>query len=163
MIPWARGVVREVDLARRLMYHAVTQKTLPKGVDDRLVTLKDPTILAYGEAELRELQARVTDPNFRIFADREVITVFNHEIFLRGTDIHEIFAGLGVDQASHAFYLGRELMKAKLALTLGKNYRQEGALQWGYLTPPDDRGPEHVKLTQRSTRSRERRNAKGGT
>src|SRR5438132_740310 len=163
VIPWARGVVREVDLARRLMYHAVTQKTLPKGVDDRLVTLKDPTILAYGEAELRELQARVTDPNFRIFADREVITVFNHEIFLRGTDIHEIFAGLGVDQASHAFYLGRELMKAKLALTLGKNYRQEGALQWGYLTPPDDRGPEHVKLTQRSTRSRERRNAKGGT
>ena len=105
----------------------------------------------------------MTDPNFRIFADREVITVFNHEIFLRGTDIHEIFAGLGVDQASHAFYLGRELMKAKLALTLGKNYRQEGALQWGYLTPPDDRGPEHVKLTQRSTRSRERRNAKGGT
>jgi len=163
VIPWARGVVREVDIARRLMYHAVTQKTLPKGVDDRLVTLKDPTILAYGEAELRELQARVTDPNFRIFADREVITVFNHEIFLRGTDIHEIFAGLGVDQASHAFYLGRELMKAKLALTLGKNYRQEGALQWGYLTPPDDRGPEHVKLTQRSTRSRERRNAKGGT
>src|SRR5207249_2192521 len=126
VIPWARGVVREVDLARRLMYHAVTQKTLPKGVDDRLVTLKDPTILAYGEAELRELQARVTDPNFRIFADREVITVFNHEIFLRGTDIHEIFAGLGVDQASHAFYLGRELLKAKLALTLGKNYRQEG-------------------------------------
>src|SRR5438876_1349059 len=53
--------------------------------------------------------------------------------------------------------------EAKLALTLGKNYRQEGALQWGYLTPPDDRGPEHVKLTQRSTRSRERRNAKGGT
>jgi dihydropteroate synthase len=163
VIPWARGVVREVDIARRLMYHAVTQKTLPKGVDDRLVTLKDPTILAYGEAELRELQARVTDPNFRIFADREVITVFNHEIFVRGTDIHEIFARLGVDEATHAFYLGRELMKAKLALTLGKNYRQEGALQWGYLTPPDDRGPEHVTLTQRSTRSRERRKARGGT
>ncbi|OLC39040.1 MAG: hypothetical protein AUH81_02780 [Candidatus Rokubacteria bacterium 13_1_40CM_4_69_5] len=163
VIPWARGVVREVDIARRLMYHAVTQKTLPKGVDDRLVTLKDPTILAYGEAELRELQARVTDPNFRIFADREVITVFNHQIFVRGTDIHEIFAELGVDEATHAFYLGRELMKAKLALTLGKNYRQEGALQWGYLTPPDDRGPEHVKLTQRSTRSRERRKARGGT
>jgi len=54
-------------------------------------------------------------------------------------------------------------MKAKLALTLGKNYRQEGALQWGYLTPSDDRGPEHLKLTQRSTRSRERRNAKGRT
>ena len=162
VIPWARGVVREVDIARRLMHHAVARQTLPKGVDDRLVTLKDPTIRVYPEAELRELQARVTDPNFRIFADRDVITVFNDEIFVRGTDIHEIFAQLGVDEATHAFYLGRELMKARLAVTLGKNYRQEGALEWGYLTPPDDRGPEHVRLTQRSRRSRERRKAKGG-
>ena len=23
-------------------------------------------------------------------------------------------------------------------MTLGKTYRQEGALSWGYLTPPDD-------------------------
>ena len=162
VISWARGVVREVDIARRLMHHAVARQTLPKGVDDRLVTLKDPTIRVYPEAELRELQARVTDPNFRIFADRDVITVFNDEIFVRGTDIHEIFAQLGVDEATHAFYLGRELMKARLAVTLGKNYRQEGALEWGYLTPPDDRGPEHVRLTQRSRRSRERRKAKGG-
>ena len=162
VIPWARGVVREVDIARRLMHHAVTRQTLPKGVDDRLVTLKDPTVRGYPEAELRELQARVTDPNYRIFADRDVITVFNDEIFVRGTDIHEIFAQLGVEEATHAFYLGRELMKARLALTLGKNYRQEGALEWGYLTPPDDRGPEHVRLTQRSKRSRERRQAKGG-
>jgi len=162
VIPWAHGVVREVDIARRLMHHAVRQKSLPKGVDDRLVTLKDPTILAYRETELRELQARVTDPNFRIFADRDVIAVFNDELFVRGTDIQEIFARLGVDEATHAFYLGRELMMAQLALTLGKNYRQEGALQWGYLTPPDDRGPAHVKLTPRSKRSRERRKAKGG-
>jgi dihydropteroate synthase len=157
VIPWARGAVREIDIARRLMYHAVTQKTLPKGVDDRLVTLKDPAILAYSETELRELQRAVTDPNFRIFTDRDTITVFNSEMFVRGTDIHEIFAQLRVDEASHGFYLGRELMKAKLAITLGKTYRQEGALQWGYVTPPDDRGPDHVKLTQRSSRARARR------
>ena len=161
VIPWARGAVREIDIARRLMYHAVSQKTLPKGVDDRLVTLKDPAILAYTEAELRELQRAITDPNFRIFTDRDTITVFNSELFIRGTDIHEIFSQLGVDEATHAFYLGRELAKAKLAITLGKTYRQEGALQWGYLTPPDDRGPEHVRLTQASSRARTRR-AKGG-
>jgi dihydropteroate synthase-like protein len=154
VIPWARGAVREIDVARRLMHYAVAGQRLPKGVDDRLVTVKDPAVLAYTEAELRELQAAISDPNFRIFADRQAITVFNSEIFVRGTDIQEIFAQLGVDEATHAFYLGRELMKARLALTLGKTYRQEGALSWGYLTPPDDRRSEHVKLTQRSKRRR---------
>src|SRR5207249_2728695 len=118
--------------------------------------LMDPAIEACADAELQELQRAVTDPNYRIFTDRDSITVFNNERFVRGTDIHEIFAQLDVDEATHAFYLGRELMKAKLAITLGKTYRQEGALQWGYLTPPDDRGPEHVKLTQRSARVRAR-------
>ncbi|MBA3556670.1 MAG: dihydropteroate synthase [Gemmatimonadales bacterium] len=149
VIPWARGAVREIDVARRLMHHAVRHRTLPKGVDDRLLTVKDPRILEYSEAELRQLHAAVRDPNFRIFTDREAITVFNHEIFIRGTDIQEIFSRLGVDEATHAFYLGRELMKARLAITLGKTYRQEGALAWGYLTPPDDARSEHVKLTQR--------------
>jgi dihydropteroate synthase len=148
--PWARGAVREIDVARRLMHHAVTHRTVPKGVDDRLLTLKDPEILEYDEAELRRLHAAVRDPNFRIFTDRETITVFNSEVFVRGTDIQAIFAQLGVDEPTHAFYLGRELMKAKLAITLGKTYRQEGALSWGYLTPPDDVKSEHVKLTQRS-------------
>jgi dihydropteroate synthase-like protein len=152
VIPWARGVVREIDIARRLMYHAVRHRTLPKNVDDRLVTVKDPEILEYDETELRRLHAAVQDSNFRIFTDRTTITVFNDTIFVRGTDIQEIFAQLGVDEATHAFYLGRELARAKLALTLGKTYRQEGALQWGYLTPPDDVRSEHVKLTQRRRR-----------
>ncbi len=152
VIPWARGAVREIDVARRLMFHAVRHRTLPKNVDDRLVTVKDPVILEYDEAELRRLHAEVKDPNFRIFTDRTTITVFNHELFVRGTDIQEIFAQLGVDEATHAFYLGRELAKAKLAITLGKTYRQEGALSWGYLTPPDEVRSEHVKLTQRRRR-----------
>ena len=159
VIPWARGAVRELDIARRLMHHAVSQGRTPKGVDDRLVTVKDPVVLAYTEEELRELHAAVTDPNFRIFADREAITVFNNDIFVRGTDIQEIFHRLGVDEATHAFYLGKELMKAKLALQLGKTYRQEGALSWGYLTPPDEPRSEHVKLTQRSRRRSARADA----
>jgi len=155
VIPWARGAVREVDVARRLMRYAVANKVVPKRVDDRLVTVKDPKVLRYTEDELRALQAQITDPNFRIFADGETITVLNDELFVRGTDIQEIFDRLGVAEGTHAFYLGRELMKAKTALTLGKTYRQEGALQWGYLTPPDDVKSEHVKLTQRKRRRRE--------
>jgi dihydropteroate synthase-like protein len=153
VIPWARGAVRELDIARRLMHYAIAHRVIPKGVDDRLVTTKDPRILAYTEAELRALQAQVTDPNFRIFADRDTITVFNHEIFVRGTDPQVIFGQLGVTEATHAFYLGRELMKAKTAITLGKTYRQEGALSWGYLTPPDDVPPKHTTLTQQKRRT----------
>ncbi|HEU4642296.1 MAG TPA: DUF6513 domain-containing protein [Gemmatimonadaceae bacterium] len=162
VIEWARGAVREVDVARRLMYHAVTHKVVPKHLDDRLVTTRDTRLLAYGEQELRELQSRITDPNFRIFTDRDVITVLNRDRFVRGTDIQEIFLQLGVDEATHAFYLGKELAKARLAIALGKTYRQEGALHWGYLTPPDDVKSEHVRLTQRSERSA-RRARTGGT
>lgn len=154
VINWARGAVREVDVARRLMHYAVNNRVVPKHIDDRLVTTRDARILEYSESELRELQSSITDPNFRIFTDRSEITVLNREKFVRGTDIQEIFAQLDVDEATHAFYLGRELMKARLAITLGKTYRQEGALNWGYLTLPDDVKSEHVRLTQRSERAK---------
>lgn len=160
VIPWARGCVREVDIARRLMHYAVSHEQLPKHLDDRLVTVRDAEILEYDEDELRRLQREITDPNFRIFTDRESIYVFNHERFVKGTRIQEIFDQLDVDEESHAFYLGKELAKAKLAIDLGKTYRQEGSLSFGYLTPPADPIEEHVKLTQRSaraTRARRRR------
>ncbi len=153
VIPWARGAVREIDIARRLMHYAVTKRSLPKHIDDRLVTVKDPAILSYTEDELKALQASITDANFRIFTDRDTITVLNSERFVRGTDIQEIFHQLGVTEATHAFYLGKELAKAKLAITLGKTYRQEGPLGWGYLTPPDDPVTEHLRVTARRERS----------
>jgi dihydropteroate synthase len=156
VIPWAHGAVREIDIARRLMHYAVTQRQLPKHVDDRLVTIKDPRILAYTEEELRTLQASITDANFRIFTDRDTITVFNSERFVRGTDIQAIFGELQVTEATHAFYLGKELAKAKLAITLGKTYRQEGSLAWGYLTPPDDVRSEHLRVTAHRTRAADR-------
>jgi dihydropteroate synthase-like protein len=146
VIPWAHGAVKEIDVARRLMHYAVTKRTVPKGIDDRLVTVKDPDVLTYSEADLRALQAAITDPNYRIFADRDAITVFNSERFVRGTDIQEIFDQLDVTEPTHAFYLGKELAKASLAVTLGKTYRQEGTLSWGYLTPAEERS-RHVRLT----------------
>jgi len=122
--------------------------------------VKDPVVLAYAEDELRALQAGITDPNFRIYADRDGITVMNNELFIRGTDIQEIFGQLDVDDPAHAFYLGKELARASLAVTLGKTYRQEGALSWGYLTPPDDPTREHVRLTQRSGARRGKQNVR---
>ena len=41
---------------------------------------------------------------------------------------------MNVDDPSHAFYLGFEMAKALTALTLHKDYRQDQALKWGFLT-----------------------------
>jgi hypothetical protein len=135
------------------MHYAVQERQVPKHLDDRLLTTRDAEILSYGEDELRALQAEITDPNFRIFADREWIYVLNSEIFIKGKHIQEIFDQLGVEEASHAFYLGKELMKARIALDLGKNYRQEGALEFGYISSSPEVA-DKVELTQRSSRSR---------
>jgi dihydropteroate synthase-like protein len=135
VISWARGAVRELDLARRLMHYACTHRVLPKHLDESLITIKDPPHEHYTEAELRAMQAQVRDRNFRIFTDDEAIYVFNNKLFIKDTDPRAIFAQLGVEEnASHAFYLGRELQKAALAVRLGKRYMQEEELRWGYLS-----------------------------
>ena len=141
VIPWARGAVREVDVARRLMYAARQRGVLPKHVDDRLLTVKDARPKHYTEAELRALHRAITDPNFRIATTRDAICVFNDQLFVSGTDIQALFEQLGVEDPAHAFYLGKELMKARLALLLGKTYVQEQPLRWGYLTPEREDTP----------------------
>jgi dihydropteroate synthase-like protein len=148
VIAWARGAVRETVLAAQLMHFAQEQGTPPKHVDGRLLTVKDEEFRPYAESELRELHAQVTDPNFRIFADSDWIYVFNAERFVKGTDFNEIFDQLGVDEATHAFYLGKELMKATIARALRKNYRQESPLDWGYMTFEEPRR-ERVRQTAR--------------
>ncbi|WP_435009575.1 DUF6513 domain-containing protein [Tundrisphaera lichenicola] len=137
VINWARSSVIEVDLARRLAHHAVKNRTLPKHVEPRLVTLRDPRPPRFGPEVLAELARRVKDPNWRIYAEDGRIYAFNNTHFLTGTDPFLIFEQMGVEDASHAFYLGHELMKAKTALTLNKAYRQDNALDWGFLTEPE--------------------------
>jgi dihydropteroate synthase-like protein len=146
VIEWARGAVREAVIASQLMHFAVEQGTPPKHVDGRLVTVRDDEFRPYAESELRELHEQVTDPNFRIFADADWIYVFNSERFVKGTDLNQIFDELGVDEPTHAFYLGKELMKATIARGLRKNYRQESPLDWGYMTFAEPKR-ERVKLT----------------
>jgi len=136
IINWARGAVRELDLARKLMYYAHKHSILPKGIDDGLITVKDPPYEMYDESELREMQGLVQDKSFRIFTDDRWIYVFNRDRFIRSADPKEIFAQLDVRDPSHAFYLGREIERAALSVQLGKKYAQEQPLRWGYLSNP---------------------------
>jgi dihydropteroate synthase-like protein len=130
----ARGAVQELDLACKIMHKACQDKILPKHLNDGLITVKDPRFSAFGEDELRAMQKKVRDRNFRIFADRDYIYVFNNKLFIKDTNIRAIFDQLNVEDAGQAFYLGKELQKVLLAVQLGKQYVQESDLRWGYLT-----------------------------
>lgn len=141
VINWARSSVREFDLARRLVYHAVREKVVPKRLAPNLVILRDPKLRPQGEAGLRELAERITDRNYRLFAEGGELHVINGQMYLRGTDPFQLFEEMmkrdpKIDP-SHSFYLGYELAKAVTALTLGKNYTQDQALRWGFLTVPE--------------------------
>jgi dihydropteroate synthase-like protein len=140
VVNWCRSAVKEFDLARRLMRHSVTQQVLPKHVDSQLVMLRDPKIHELGPAGLQRLATQIRDANFRVFVERGELHLLNRDGYWHGTDPFELFDNIlrtiPVD-ASHAFYLGYELAKATTALTLGKQYRQDEALQWGFLTLPE--------------------------
>jgi len=137
VIPWCQSAVRELDIARRIMRHAVENRVLPKRVDPRLVLLRDPKVRAPSEADLAALTRQVRDPNFRLFATGGELHAINRDGHRRGLNPFALFQQLGVTDASHAFYLGYELAKATTALTLGKQYVQDEALEWGFLTRPE--------------------------
>jgi dihydropteroate synthase-like protein len=138
VINWGRSAVREFDLARRLVRHSLVNRVLPKHLGGQLVLLRDPKLNTIGADGLQRIADRVTDPNFRIFAERGEIHLINRDGYWHGVDPYEVFdrmvAAVGSLTAEHAFYLGMELCKARTALTLGKQYRQDETLRWGFLT-----------------------------
>lgn len=141
VINWCKGCVRELDLARRLVHFACTQRVLPKHLEPDLVMLRDPKLREHGQARLDELAREIGDRNFRLFAEGGQLHVINSDMHLTGTDpfvlFKELLSRTPIDPA-HAFYLGYELAKAVTALTLSKNYTQDQALRWGWLTKPEN-------------------------
>jgi dihydropteroate synthase-like protein len=152
VINWARTSVRECDLARRLVYHAVQQRVPPKRLEPRLVMLRDPKLLETSDETLEQLAGAIKDNNYRIFAERGEVHVVSAGLHLSSPDpfllmerlLRPGFGGTNDTHqpaqldASHAFYLGFEMCKAATALTLSKQYRQDEALDWGYLTVEEE-------------------------
>ena len=142
VIPWAQTSVKECDLARRLVWYAVQHRVPPKHLERDLVLLRDVRVREHAAGELEQLARQLQDNNYRIFADQGQLHLISAGLHLTGTDPFLIFQQLldrepqNVD-AAHAFYLGYEFAKAVTALTLGKEYRQDEALDWGFLTRPE--------------------------
>lgn len=146
VIPWAQSCVKECDLARRLVFHALTEEVVPKRLDGGLVMLRDGATDRPTSEELAELAASVRDPNYRLFVAEGELHLVGPGVHLHARDPFLICQGL-LDRAkaggreldaSHAFYLGFELAKAATALTLGKHYEQDEPLDWGILTQPEE-------------------------
>jgi dihydropteroate synthase len=139
VIGWARGAVREAVLAAQVMHVAQREARPPKHIDAGLVTTRDESMRAPSEQELRAMQEQISDPNYRLFADADWLYAFNGERFVREANMYAVYEQLGVSDPAHAFYLGKELMKATIARGLRKSYRQEGPLDWGLLSFPEPR------------------------
>ncbi len=160
VINWARTAVRECDLARRLVHYAVTEQSLPKHVEPRLVTLRDATVTEIDADDLKQLSERIKDNNYRIFSSDGQVHLVSAGLHLSDSDPFRLFQRLmdteprNIDPA-HAFYLGYELCKAATADTLSKQYEQDEPLDWGYLT----RAEQYHRLS----RSRSADPSKGDT
>jgi dihydropteroate synthase-like protein len=130
--PHTRRTMQEHDAARRMMFAAREDTSIPKDYGGALLALHDRKPFPITPSEIVELAAQVKDANFRIEIAEDGIHVYNRNGHRVAQDAMSLFTGLGVDKdGPHAFYLGTELMKAEIAWRLGKRYAQDSPLDWG--------------------------------
>jgi dihydropteroate synthase-like protein len=140
--PHTRRTIQEHDAARRIMFAAREDASIPKDYGSALLALHDRKPFPNTPGEIAELAAQVKDANFRIEVAEDGIHVYNRDSHRVAQDAMSLFAGLSVDNdGPHAFYLGTELMKAEIAWRLGKRYAQDSPLDWGCAVdyPAEDR------------------------
>jgi len=130
--PHTRRTLQEHDAARRLMFRAREDDSLPKGYGGGLLSLHDVRPYPETADQIAALARAVRDQNFRIEVAEDGIHIFNRDGHHVARDPFELFDLLGVEaDGPHAFYLGYELAKAEIAHALGKRYTQDGGLDWG--------------------------------
>ena len=140
--PHTRRTIEEHDAARRLMFAARRDGSLPKDISDALLQLHARKPFPNSPQEISELAAEVKDANFRIEVAEDGIHVYHRGGHYVTQDALSVFPKLGVEaDAPHAFYLGTELAKAEIAWRLAKRYAQDEPLDWGCAV---DRDPEDL-------------------
>ncbi len=156
VINWARSSVKECDISRRVLRHAIKKRIPPKHLSTQLTVLRDPELLEHGNGQLAELAAQIRDHNYRIFAEDGMVHLIGGGLHLTAADPFDVYDQLAATNPenlnpSHAFYLGYEMCKALTALTLGKQYSQDEALNWGHLTRPEN---DRHRISKRKNRSK---------
>ncbi|MDZ5452278.1 DUF6513 domain-containing protein [Labrys sedimenti] len=127
-----RRTLQEHDAARRLMFAAKADNSLPKGYGSALLALHDKRPVVSSPEQVEQNAKDVRDANFRIEVSDDGIHAYNRALHARGTDALAFYPELDVaGDAAHAFYLGTELAKAETAWRLGKRYAQDEPLDFG--------------------------------
>ena len=136
-----RGSVRELRIASYMAKASKIKRTPPKDLGLNLLVVKEKTRMEGEEprgdvVEAKESEEFVRDPkgDFRIWIWKDRIVCEHEKAIVVGRNAKEILDTILkldlVSRLDHAGYLGRELMKAEIALKLGKNYVQDEDLRF---------------------------------
>lgn len=139
----ARRAIREADVARRLMFAAREQRSLPKGLTHELMTVHARQPFPDTPQEIAEIAAQIRDPSFRVQVAVDGIHVYNRDGHHVEADAFSHWPRLKLEaDGSHAFYMGVELARAQTAFMLGKRYVQDQDLDWGCAAPRPSGEPD---------------------
>jgi len=149
-----RGSAKELVRAVKMITLAKARKTAPEDLGIDLLAMKEkrwkeePYVNDKGTRQLsgQTIQKHMRDPkgSFKVAIDRrENELILGHyqygrvrpDLLIKGSDpekiIHTAILSKLVSRLDHAFYLGRELEKAKIALDTGKSYVQDLPIFFG--------------------------------
>ncbi|GGA58833.1 dihydropteroate synthase [Nitratireductor aestuarii] len=156
--PHTVRTLEEHDLARRMLFAARRDGSLPRKYHAGLLQVHDRKPFPSSTEDVAELASEVRDRNFRIMTSPEGVHIFNAQGHHVARDAFELFPKLGVENdGAHAFYLGAELTKAEIAWSLGKRYAQDEPLNWGVAVP--ERVEERSRLKEAGHTLRLKKNA----
>lgn len=151
----AKGNVKELAIASKMMFVAKRKKCIPKDIGFDLLFIKDKVLKdePYDkdlEKSVKVIEVRKkkeyysADPKgcFKILLDRdnkEIVLIYyptyklnEPRLILKGKDAlslcKEVIKRNLISKLEHAGYLGLELQKAEIALRLGKSYVQDSNL-----------------------------------
>ncbi len=119
-----------------MMFAGRANADLPRNYGSGLLQVHDRAPLTQSPADIAAEAAQVRDTNFRIATAEDGVHIYNSRMHTTGREALGFFPALDVaGDGAHAFYLGTELMKAEIALALGKRYAQDEPLDWGCAAP----------------------------
>ena len=139
--PHTRRTIEEHDAARRIMFAAREDASLPRATARRCC--RSTAGSRFPTRRARSPRSPARSPT-TISASRSRRTASTSTI---GTDTTSrrmrwrCSPGSGSSDGAHAFYLGAEMTKAEIAWRLGKRYAQDEPLDWGCAAdaPVEDR------------------------